>query len=99
MCDTDLGQPIPLGISDQETREPVELFLQSIKSRSPFSAVSILMTDDGIIILLQFQFTHYREYLFRLQTILPGMQQLVYFDHHLGRHLRATGMFTGTQQF
>ena len=58
MCDNDLGQPIALSISDQETTEAVELFLQSIKNRSPLSAVSILMTDDGKIILLQFQFTH-----------------------------------------
>ena len=34
-------------ISDQETIEVVELFLQSIKKQSPDSSVSVFMTDDG----------------------------------------------------
>ncbi len=42
------GQPIAWCIADQETTEIVELFLQSIRKRSPMSAVSVLMTDDGI---------------------------------------------------
>ena len=42
-----LGQPIAWCISDQETAEVVELFLQSIKKRSTDSNVSVLMTDDG----------------------------------------------------
>ena len=36
-----------LACSDQETTEVVELFLQSIKDKSPQSQVSGLMTDDG----------------------------------------------------
>ena len=42
-----IGQSIAWCISDQETTEVVELFLQSIKKQSPDSLVSVLMTDDG----------------------------------------------------
>ena len=43
-----LGQPIAWCISDQETSDVVEYFLQSLKNRSAHATVSVLMTDDGI---------------------------------------------------
>ena len=47
MCVFIIGQPIAWCISDQETIEVMELFLQSIKKQSPDSSVSVFMTDDG----------------------------------------------------
>jgi hypothetical protein len=56
---TPAGQPIAWCISDQETTEVMELFLQSIKNRSPLSTVSVLMTDDGIVLDLEYGFLLY----------------------------------------
>ena len=47
-----IGQPIGWCISDRETTEVVELFLQCIKEKSPQTQISVVMTDDGNIEML-----------------------------------------------
>ena len=42
-----LGQPIGWCISDRETTDVIEIFLQCIKDASPDTAISVIMTDDG----------------------------------------------------
>lgn len=44
------GQPVAWCISDQETTDVVEMFLHSIKKRSPDAQVSVFMTDDGMYV-------------------------------------------------
>ena len=87
------GQPIAWCIADQETTEIVELFLQSIRKRSPMSAVSVLMTDDGIRYSIIMD-VYYKLLFFPLQTTLVGMQQLMYLDPHSGIY-SVIGMYTG----
>lgn len=45
-----VGQPIGWCISDRETTEVIEIFLQCIRERSPDTKVAVVMTDDGILI-------------------------------------------------
>ena len=41
------GQPVAWCIANSETSEVVEIFLSSMKARSPMTTVRVLMTDDG----------------------------------------------------
>ena len=45
---TSSGQPIAWCITNYETTQVVEVFLNQIKSRSPTATVTVLMTDDGL---------------------------------------------------
>ena len=38
-------------ISDRETTEVIEIFLQCIKERCPDTTVNVVMIDDGMIII------------------------------------------------
>ncbi len=44
-----LGQPVAWCISDRENCDVIEIFFESIKARSPDTAINVLMTDDGIV--------------------------------------------------
>ena len=41
------GQPVAWCIANSEISEVVEIFLSSMKARSPMTPVRVLMTDDG----------------------------------------------------
>ena len=41
------GQPVAWCIANSETSEVVEIFLSSMKAKSPMTPVRVLMTDDG----------------------------------------------------
>ena len=43
-----LGQPVGWCIADSEASEIIEIFLSSIKTRSPTTTVKVVMTDDGM---------------------------------------------------
>ena len=43
------GQPVGWCIADNESSDTIELFLGSIRARSPETSVGVIMTDDGNI--------------------------------------------------
>ena len=45
-----VGQPVGWCITDKEDYDVIKLFLDMIKSQSPDSQVSVIMTDDGELI-------------------------------------------------
>ena len=45
------GQPVGWCIADSEASEIIEVFLSTIKARSPTTDVRVVMTDDGTSIL------------------------------------------------
>ena len=51
------GQPIAWCITNYETTQVVELFLNQIKSRSPTTTVTVLMTDDGLCVVYMYNNT------------------------------------------
>ena len=42
-----VGQPVAWCLSDHESSEIIQAFLSSIKAKSPFTCVKVMMTDDG----------------------------------------------------
>ena len=48
---TPSGQPTAWCITNYETTQVVELYLNQIKSRSPTATVTVLMSDDGLYIV------------------------------------------------
>ena len=40
-------QPVGWCIADSEASEVIEIFLSSVKARSPDTSVNVIMTDDG----------------------------------------------------
>ena len=43
------GQPVAWCLSDRESSDVIEAFLNSIKARSPLTTVNVMMTDDGTV--------------------------------------------------
>ena len=41
------GQPVAWCVTDYETTEVLEMFLEKVNERNPGSKVSVLMSDDG----------------------------------------------------
>ena len=48
-----LGQPVGWCITDREDYDVIKLFLEKIKLQSPESQVSVIMTDDGMLMHTQ----------------------------------------------
>ena len=53
-----VGQPVGWCITVKEDDDVIKLFLEKIKSRSPESQVSVIMTDDGELIHLTIKIPH-----------------------------------------
>ena len=53
-----VGQPVGWCITDKEDYDVIKLVLEKIKSRSPESQVSVIMTDDGELIHLTIKIPH-----------------------------------------
>ena len=46
------GQPVAWCLSDHESSNVIEVFLRSVQARSPQTNVNVMMTDDGMVIML-----------------------------------------------
>ena len=83
------GQPVAWCISDKENTDVIEVFLRSVKDRSPETVINVIMTDDGMILQLKFLLLCLPKY-----RILDGMPPILCLEMFI--NFSATGMLTGT---
>ena len=53
-------QPVAWCISDKENTDVIEVFLRSVKDRSPETVINVIMTDDGMICSWNFYYFVYQ---------------------------------------